>query len=65
MMVEAKSWITADEAAEMLSVTGRRVRQLLKKGELEGQKFGKQKKAPWMVSYESVKAVQERRQARI
>lgn len=43
------SYITTKEAAEILSTTDSRVRQLLLKGELVGKKFG----SVWMVSKQS------------
>ena len=43
-------YITTKEAAQILSKTDSRIRQLLLKGELVGKKFG----SVWMVSKQSV-----------
>jgi len=49
-MNELREWITAKEAARILNVTDRRVRQLIHEGRLEARKKGNL----WLVRRDSV-----------
>lgn len=58
MLIAPSEFLSVEEAAEELDLTGGRVRQLLRAGELEGQKLGR---FAWAVPRSEVERMKSRR----
>lgn len=50
------AWLTAEEAARILGLTSRRVRQLIAEGKLEAERKGERM---WLIKRESVEAYEQ------